>query len=139
MTLAYRVANGATWHDSPDITATWVPFPNVNFPLSPPVFTLQVTPLQKLRTPSCSVDRRRSSLTGWRIIFLRLSPSAVLYCNAVFAIRPFLLSSLLRCPELKRIYVTSINSVDSMSSKPPAQSSSTLDPLVEGSPLPPAS
>ena len=127
MTLAYRVANGATWHDSPDITATCVPFPNANVPLSPPVFTLQVTPLQKLRTPSRSVDRRRSSLTGWRIIFLRL--------NAVFAISPFLLSSLLWCPELKRIYVTSINSVEPMSSKPPAQSSSTLDPLVEGSPL----
>lgn len=57
MTLAYRAANGATRDDSPGITATWVPFPNVNFPLSPPVFTLQVTPLQKLRTPSRSVDR----------------------------------------------------------------------------------
>lgn len=42
------VANGATWDNSPDMTVTWVPSPNVNLPLSPPVFTLQVIPLQKL-------------------------------------------------------------------------------------------
>lgn len=88
MTLAYRAANSATWDDSPDITATWVPFPNVNFPLSPPVFTLQATPLQKLRTPSRSVDRdaRPSGVEG---PIPKTEPSAVLYCNAVFAISPF--------------------------------------------------
>lgn len=52
MVLAYRAANSAAWGDSPDITDTWVPFPNVNLPLSPPVFALQVTPLQKLPRPA---------------------------------------------------------------------------------------
>lgn len=122
MTLAYRAANGAAWDDSPDITATWVPFPNVNFPLSPPVFTLQVTPLQKLR----ELCRQKTLIPhGVEDHIPKTEPSAVLYCNAVFAISSFLLSSLLWCPELKRIYVTSINSVESMSSKPRAQSSST--------------
>lgn len=48
MTLVHGVANGATWDDSPDIMDTWVPFPNMSLPVVPPVFTLQVTPLQKL-------------------------------------------------------------------------------------------
>lgn len=64
MTVPYRVANGATWGNSPDITVTWVPSPNVNLPLSPPVFTLQVTPLQKPRRSTFSLDRKKVSQGG---------------------------------------------------------------------------
>lgn len=58
VTLAYGVANGATWDDSPAIMDTWVPFPKVSLPVIPPVFTLQVTPLQKLTGPTSYLNSR---------------------------------------------------------------------------------
>lgn len=87
--LAYRVAKGATWGDSPDITATCVPFPNVNLPPSPPVFTLQVTPLQKLPRPAYSLEEALVSQDGEP-----QSYSAALHCSPVSVMNnPFLLPS----------------------------------------------
>lgn len=58
--MAYQLQMVPRGGNSPDITVTWVPSPNVNLPLSTPVFTLQVTPLQKLRPPTYSLDRKKA-------------------------------------------------------------------------------
>lgn len=78
MTLAQAVANGATRDDSPDIMDTWVPFPNMNLPVVAPVFTQQMTALQKLAGPTSYFGgRSTASHRGQRITLVRVRPSAL--------------------------------------------------------------
>lgn len=84
---------GANWDDSPDIMDTWVPFPNVSLPATPPDSHCRWHHYRNsLALSPILVEEALVSHKDWRITLCRVRPSALLcwdFVSGVFS--PFLL------------------------------------------------
>lgn len=70
---------GANWDDSPDIMDTWVPFPNVSLPATPPDSHCRWHHYRNsLALSIISVEEALVSHKDWRITLCRVRPSALL-------------------------------------------------------------